>query len=78
MKSIINNSYPGFDYSPGEIAKYIQAGEIFTLMLVNKSIIHFYPEDIYSFKEWLEEHQILDIRGNKLEVTFPNYSHLTS
>ena len=72
MKSIINESYPGFEYRSKAVVKYIQAGDIFTLMLENKSIVHFMPEDIRSFREWLEEHEILDIRGEKLEVKFPN------
>ncbi len=55
-------NYPGFKYPHNLLDKYIEAAGLFTIMLTDKSIIHFKPEDIASFRTWLKTHNILDIK----------------
>ncbi|WP_423147858.1 hypothetical protein [Rubrolithibacter danxiaensis] len=54
--------YPGFEYSIEQLYKFIAVHELFTIMLNDGRIIHFTPNDPDSFRQWLQKHQIQDIR----------------
>lgn len=55
--------YPGFEYSAGQLLKFLAATDFFTVMLKNGDIIHFTPKDIPAFKKWLEKNKIANIRS---------------
>jgi len=59
-----------FNYDISEVEKFICSSNIFTIMLKSKAIIHYTPDKTEDFKEWLEYHNITDVRGNKLEIRY--------
>ena len=65
MKDVleIHQTYPGFHYLPSDLSKFIQAGNLFTIMLLDNTIIHFEPEDEFSFLEWLQCFGIQDLKN---------------
>ena len=58
----MTNSYPGFDYQPETLLKFIASSDIFTILLKNGEIIHYVPEDKTSFYKWLLHFKIEDIK----------------
>ena len=67
-QSLDATKFRSFNHDISEVDKFIHASNIFTIMLKNKVIIHYTPDNIEDFKEWLEHHHITDIRGDKLEI----------
>ncbi|HNP24850.1 MAG TPA: hypothetical protein PKK99_05060 [Bacteroidia bacterium] len=57
-----NNHYPKFEYTAGQLSKYLAASDFFTIMLKNGDIIHFTPKDVAAFRKWLEKNNIPNIR----------------
>lgn len=55
--------YPDFDYTAGQLSKFLAASDFFTIMLKNGDIIHFTPKDVPAFKQWLEKNKIANIRS---------------
>ena len=62
ISAVITSTYPGFDYQPNELVKFIACTDIFTILLKNGEIIHYVPADKKLFYEWLVEHKIVDIK----------------
>lgn len=63
MKTVTaENEYPGFGQHASSLAKFISAGSLFTLMLKNGKIVHYTPRDKDSFKQWLLDNQVIDIK----------------
>ncbi|GAB3430793.1 hypothetical protein GCM10027516_38700 [Niabella aquatica] len=56
--------YPKFDYTPTDLSKYIEAAGIFTILLKSGKTVHFFPENNESFREWLNTHNIQNLRDN--------------
>ncbi|MGC4235280.1 MAG: hypothetical protein QM594_20080 [Niabella sp.] len=64
MKKINNDGYyQGFSHPCKDLVKFANALGIFTIMLKNGSIIHFQPDNIANFKQWLLENNIEDIKA---------------
>jgi len=63
MKDVVEivRHYPGFDFVPSDLSKFIQAGNLFTIMLTDGRIIHFEPEDGSAFLYWLQYFDIEDL-----------------
>jgi len=57
-------SYPGFNYTHEQLYKYAESSGIFSIMLKNKSIVHFTPEHPETFKHWLTVNNIFDIKSS--------------
>lgn len=62
MSNTVEEKFPGFDYPAVKLSKFIAAGNIFTLMLKDGSIIHYTTREVTSFKSWLLKNQIEDIK----------------
>ncbi|MBZ4190321.1 hypothetical protein [Niabella beijingensis] len=67
----MNNTshYPEFEYAAPTLNKFIEASGIFTILLTSGAIIHFRPENSASFRQWLTEHAVEDIRSATTAVT---------
>lgn len=61
MKNTLEE-FPGFDYPATDLLKYIRAGDIFTIMLKNTSIIHYTIKEHELFEKWLLENNISNIK----------------
>ncbi|MBL7718952.1 MAG: hypothetical protein JNL72_08960 [Flavipsychrobacter sp.] len=59
-----NNHYPEFDYAASELSAYIFSVDFFIISLKSTKMIAFSPKDIDGFKNWLNKHEIRDIRVN--------------
>ncbi len=62
-------SYPGFDYKASELSKFLAVSNFFTIMLKDGGIIHYTPLDENSFRQWLLDNKITDIRNENGWVT---------
>lgn len=62
MKTNNEESYPGFEHPSCLLSKFHTAGDIFTILLKDGSIIHYTPNDLDTFKEWLLKNGVSDIR----------------
>lgn len=54
-------SYPGLIPSSSEIKKFVEASDIFTILLISGEVIHFKPEQGATFRNWLLLHNIEEI-----------------
>lgn len=59
------NCYPDFEYTAGELAKFLAASDFFTIMLKNGDIIHFTPKDVGAFQKWLDKNNIPNVRSEE-------------
>ena len=57
-----SSDYPGFDYPANQIFKFLAALDFFTIMLKNGEVVHFKASDTNSFRQWLTDNNIPDIR----------------
>jgi len=63
--------YPGFDVPADKLKKFVVApsANLFTLMLLDGSIIHYTAADADAFLKWLVQHKIEhiypEIRGSR-------------
>lgn len=55
-------TYPGFNYTAGELSAYTFSIGIFIVSLKDGSLVHFQPGDPAAFEHWLIAHKIRDIR----------------
>lgn len=55
-------SYQGFNHSPSEIKKYKAASDLFTILLLDGSIIHHTAPDRITFKKWLDDNEVECLR----------------
>jgi hypothetical protein len=64
-----NETYPDFNYPAAELVKFNKALNVFSILLKDRSIVHFEPNDGDSFYNWLMQHNVEDLRkesGNEL------------
>lgn len=64
IATLKDENYEGFEHSITEVKKYIRAGDIFTILLKDKRIIH-HTIDIKEaglFEKWLTAHNIVNIK----------------
>ena len=61
-----NYFFPGFEHCILQLRKYIHAYQVFTIMLKDGRIIHFQPQNVKDFHNWLLQHQIEDLRVSTL------------
>ncbi|MBP6139920.1 MAG: hypothetical protein KA434_01710 [Bacteroides sp.] len=57
--------YPNFEYPASDIFKYIVILKDFTLMLHNGDIVKFTPDNEDTFKKWLGDNGVQNIREEK-------------
>lgn len=62
MKLVATKSFPGFEYSPDNLIRDIEACGIFTILLKGGEIVHFKPDNPTDFRKWLVELGLTDIR----------------
>lgn len=58
-------SYPGFEYVATQLSKFLAASDFFTIMLYDGGVIHYTPLDEDSFKQWLLDNNVKDIRDEE-------------
>ncbi|HVX00486.1 MAG TPA: hypothetical protein VHA52_08645 [Candidatus Babeliaceae bacterium] len=58
----LTSRYPDFDYDAVELAKFIAAGNIITIMTKKNEIIHHTANDPQNFVQWLKDNGVEDIR----------------
>lgn len=66
MNTILKDeNYHGFGYSITQVEKYIRAGEIFTILLNDKRIVHhtIAMKEADLFEGWLIAHSIVNIKS---------------
>jgi hypothetical protein len=61
----IASKYPGFEYSPDQLSKFLCAGDLFTIKLKTDEIIHHEVSEPLLFRKWLLDHSIEDIYADK-------------
>jgi hypothetical protein len=54
--------YPGFEYKADQLSRFLNAGELFTIKLVNGEIIHHEVREHISFRDWLLANSVVDIK----------------
>lgn len=57
--------YPEFEYPGTELFKYMTISNDFTIMLKDADIIQYVPDNEITFKKWLDDNNIQNIRGEK-------------
>ena len=55
--------YPDFEHSAKSLKKFIAAAGIFTIMLHDGRVVNHMPADPASFKNWLSENEVMDMRS---------------
>ena len=65
MEKTNNDYYQGFNYSCTHLVKFANSFDLFTIMLRNGQIVHFQPDNISEFREWLLKNNIEDIKGTE-------------
>ncbi|QNL52218.1 hypothetical protein H8S90_11955 [Olivibacter sp. SDN3] len=55
--------FPNFEYPASEVSMYICILKDFTLMLKNGDIVKFTPDNEDTFKAWLDDNGIKNIRN---------------
>ncbi len=65
--NIVNNTYPALEFPASELSAFGFISNFFSISLKNRTIIHFTPDDMQSFYNWLISHGVRDIRGNYME-----------
>lgn len=55
-------TFPGFDCPAEQLSKFIAAGDTFTMLLKDGSIVHHTTKQHVLFKEWLIKNNIEDIK----------------
>ena len=67
MKNTTEERFPEFTYPASELAKYIRAGEIITILLKDNSIIHHATKEYELFERWLLDNNIQNIKQNEVK-----------
>ena len=62
----VMTTFPGFDYSSDQLSKFICAGELFTIKLIDNKIIHHEVEEPTLFRQWLLDNRIEDIYQDRV------------
>jgi hypothetical protein len=72
IMNTVNNTYPALKFPASELSAFGFISNFFSISLRNGNIIHFMPDDVESFYNWLLEHGVRDIRNDLLvEETTP-------
>lgn len=58
----LSQTYPDFDYDISVLSKYIASSSVITIMLKDKTIVHYTPKDKEAFIQWLTDHNIENIK----------------
>lgn len=51
MKLVATRSFPGFEYSPDNLIRYIEANGLFTLLLKGGKIVDYKPSNPEDFRK---------------------------
>ena len=65
-----NYYFPGFEFCVDQLKKFIQAFEVFTIMLTNGHIVHYQPQNVSDFRNWLMQHEVEDLRLSYINTSF--------
>ncbi|MCE6989386.1 hypothetical protein [Dyadobacter sp. CY323] len=57
-----NYYFPGFEFCVVQLRRYIHAYQVFTILLTDGRIVHYQPQNVAEFHNWLLQHQIEDLR----------------
>lgn len=64
-----SNTYPALQFPASELSAFAVTMDIFTISLKNGKLIHFKPDDMQTFYDWLIAHGVRDIQKQKLPAT---------
>ncbi|ADQ15949.1 hypothetical protein Lbys_0154 [Leadbetterella byssophila DSM 17132] len=62
-----NNTYPTLQFPASELSAFSVATNFFSISLKNGEVIHFTPDDMEAFYNWLIKQGVRDIRNDILE-----------
>lgn len=65
METTKYEGYPGFDQPVSSLSKFHTAGDLFTILLKDGSIIHFTSNDPESFRQWLLANGVINIKADQ-------------
>lgn len=60
-KTNSQKDYPGLFACATELVRFIDAGDVFIILLADGRIIHFKPNNSEGFRLWLGNHNITDL-----------------
>lgn len=66
-----NNSYPAFQFPASELSAFAVTIDFFIISLKSGDIIHFMPDNIQTFYDWLTVHGVRDIQNDKIKTEKP-------
>ena len=58
----MNDTFAGFTYAAKELSAFIYGAGIFVISLKNGEVINHEPADVAAFQEWLNNHNIRDVK----------------
>jgi hypothetical protein len=58
--------FPGFEHCVVQLRKYIQAYQVFTILLTDGRIVHHQPQNVTEFHNWLLLHEVENLRNSTL------------
>lgn len=53
-----------FPYKPEELSAYAETFGTYVISLKNGSVVNYDPKDAKSFEEWLQQHNVRNIKNN--------------
>jgi hypothetical protein len=57
-----SKTFPGFEHPASLIKRYACTIGIFTMLLTDGNIISFEPKDTEGFRQWLNDHNVKDMK----------------
>lgn len=57
-----NTTFPGFEHPSDKLVKFIVTADIYSILLIDGSVVHFVPKDNALFQMWLINNYIENIK----------------
>lgn len=58
-----NNTYPSLQFTASELSAFTVSFDSFIISLKNGELIHFTPDNIENFHDWLTAHGVRDVHA---------------
>lgn len=62
VPNVTDDTYPGFDYKPNQLSKFLASSDLFTILLKNGEIIHHTSDNKNAFQQWLIRYNVVNIK----------------
>lgn len=60
------NTYPALQYPASDLSAFAVCIDMFIISLKNGEIIHFTPDNVQRFYDWLIDHSVRDVRNEAI------------